>query len=91
MLTGMAHYTCSHCGHITGFKPGLVAITCSNCGIIDIGTVIARDRWRAVVKKQLLEKSPFSRRAAVQSRWRMVLSVACTVGSALALWIVLHW
>jgi hypothetical protein len=43
-------YTCSVCHHVTLAAPHLVAVTCTHCGRVDLGTELARDRWRGVLE-----------------------------------------
>jgi hypothetical protein len=80
---GLIPYTCSRCAHVTRAKPGLVAVTCEHCGIIDLGTELARDRWRTVVEVRL-EQGP-RELAAVPSRGLSVIVPALAVVVALGI------
>jgi hypothetical protein len=45
-------YTCSRCGSVTYAPPSLKAIVCRRCGLIDLGTELALNRWRAAVSSE---------------------------------------
>ena len=49
-------YTCGRCQGTTYAPGGLTAITCSHCGRIDLGTELARNRWRMVCEIRLADK-----------------------------------
>jgi len=50
MLRNTVPYTCSSCSRITLDRPHLVAVTCVHCGRVDLGTELARDRWRTTLE-----------------------------------------
>jgi len=49
-------YTCSGCHAVTYAPPGCTAITCGHCGHIDLGTELARNRWRTVAEIRLANR-----------------------------------
>lgn len=85
MLTDRIAYTCSRCSHATYAPSGNAAVTCSHCGIIDLGTELARQRWRTVAEIHLANRPPDA--PVMQSR-AGYLAVACVMVAALVLAVV---
>jgi hypothetical protein len=55
-MSSLIPYCCSGCRGVTLDEPNKVAVPCKHCGRIDLGTELARDRWRAVAEIQIENK-----------------------------------
>ena len=92
---GLARYTCSACGRVTFDKPHLVAVTCAHCGCVDLGTEIARNRWRTVLearqRKAAVARGYCSPRAPVAGTRAGVALVAVAMILSLALVATVMW
>lgn len=92
-LNGLVPYTCSRCRGVTYERGGLVAVTCQRCGVIDLGTELARDRWRTVAEVRLADRPARAHcpsHPAPSTRRLWGFAAACAVGAAAALWRVLR-
>lgn len=49
-------YTCSGCHAVTYAPPGCTAIVCGHCQHVDLGTELARNRWRTVAEIRLADR-----------------------------------
>jgi len=58
LTTDRTPYTCSGCSRVTWAPPHQVAVTCGHCGTFDLGTALARNRWRTVLEVRQENKPP---------------------------------
>ena len=88
-------YTCSVCSRVTLANPHLVAVTCSHCGRVDLGTELARDRWRTTLEARkrmaAVARGYCSPRAPVANTRAGVAMVAVAMVLSLALVATAMW
>jgi hypothetical protein len=92
-LNPMERYTCSRCMGVTLAPPGRVAVTCSHCGIVDLGTEVARQRWRTVAEVHLANRPSLEPARFTRPRWMLALvsgSVAACFLVGFVGWLVLR-
>lgn len=77
-------YTCSGCRRVTYGPPGQVAITCGHCGTIDIGTELARQRWKNVAEIRMANQPEVVTMVAEPQSRRLVVLVVVAAALALA-------
>ena len=90
MLTDRIPYVCSRCQYVTYAPSGLVAVTCAFCGVIDLGTEIARQRWRSVAEVRLASRPERKRAEHVPLRVVAAWALAAALGCALVVLLVLR-
>jgi hypothetical protein len=76
-------YTCSVCRRVTFAPPHLIAITCSHCGRVDLGTEIARQRWRTML--EVREARRLERVSVRRHGWGVLLALAVVALVALGM------
>ena len=75
-------YTCSVCRRVTYAPPHLTAITCAHCGRVDLGTEIARQRWRSVLE---VRTARLERVTTRRHGWGVLLALAVVALVALGM------